>query len=375
MSRTVNQQSNDAGVARPGPRRVRALARGLVEWYRGVARDLPWRRTRDPYAIWVSEVMLQQTRVEVVAGRWAAFLQRFPDVRSLAEADQADVLAAWAGLGYYRRARQLHAAARRILEMHGSDLPADSATLRLLPGFGAYTAGAVSSIAFGERVCAVDGNVERVVSRLLGLDRDPRRAPAAGVIRELATSLVAEEAPADVNQGLMELGATVCTPRAPQCEACPWSGACRARASGRPEDFPRTAPRRRSVEVASYAAVVRSPDGFLWRRRPEGEPNAGLWELPTTPWHPGRAEAAAARDALEDLARSLDRHWRVGDALAQAKHGITHHRITVVAHGVEDESTAPLDDDRLRIAPPEEAEAWGLTAATTKLLGRLPTLI
>ncbi len=375
MSRTVNQQSNDAGAARPGPRRARALAEALVEWYRRVARDLPWRRTQDPYAIWVSEVMLQQTRVEVVTGRWAPFLQRFPDVRSLAEADPAEVLAAWAGLGYYRRARQLHAAAQRILEVHGSHLPTDSAALRLLPGFGAYTAGAVSSIAFAERVCAVDGNVERVLSRLLGLEGDPKRAPTAGVIREVATALVAEESPAEVNQGLMELGATVCTPRSPRCGACPWSGACRARASGRPEDFPRTAPRRRSIEVACYAAVVGSPRGLLWRRRPEGEPNAGLWELPTTPWHPGKADVAAAQDALEDLGHGLDRRWRVGDALARARHGITHHRITVVAHRVEDLGTARFDPGSLRLGPPHEAETWGLTAATTKLLGRLPTLL
>ena len=371
MTRTVNQHTAGTGL---GPARARDLARRLVAWYRTSARDLPWRRTRDPYAIWVSEVMLQQTRVEVVSGRWAAFLQRFPDLATLAAADESDVLAAWAGLGYYRRARQLHSAARRIVEVHGATMPRDAATLRLLPGFGSYTAGAVASIAFGERTCAVDGNVERVIGRLLALDASPRLGDAARTVRDTATVLLQDEPPADVNQALMELGATVCTPRSPRCPVCPWRAACRARASGRPEAYPPRTPRRAAQEVASYAAVVRSTDGLLWRRRPEGVHNAGLWELPTTEWHPGAAEPAAARDALEDLGRSLERTWRIGEPLARAKHGITHHRITVVAHVVEDRSGADERED-LRFAPVETARGWGLTAATVKLLDRLPTLL
>ena len=365
------------GVSTPAPRRLRALARGLVDWYDGSARDLPWRRTRDPYGIWVSEVMLQQTRVEVVSGRWAEFLRRFPDLASLAAAEESDVLATWAGLGYYRRARQLHAAARRVVEVHGDTLPSDAATLRLLPGFGSYTAGAVASIAFDEKVPAVDGNVERVIARLLALDVEPKRAAGATVVREVATGLLRDESPGTLNQALMELGATVCTPRSPNCRVCPWRGGCRAHASGTPERWPLRAARKKSVEVASYAAVVRDGDSLLWRRRPEGVPNAGLWELPTTEWHPGTADVHAAHDALEDLGRQLDRRWRVGEALASARHGITHHRITVVAHAVVDTGdpvTGEAGRD-LRRAPVESALDWGLTAATRKILDRLPTLI
>lgn len=371
MEAPVNR---DRGAATPGPRRLRALARSLVAWYQESARDLPWRRTRDPYAIWISEVMLQQTRVEVVAGRWAEFLRRFPDLATLARADESDVLAAWAGLGYYRRARQLHAAARRVIEVHGDALPRDAATLRLLPGFGAYTAGAVASIAFGERVAAIDGNVERVLARLLALDADPRKAAGAAIVREVAVGLLRDESPATLNQALMELGALVCTPRNPRCASCPWRSGCRARAAGDPTRWPQRPARKASVDVASYAAVVRGSKGHLWRRRPEGVPNAGLWELPTTDWHPGAADEHAGRDTLEDLGRQLDRRWRVGEVLARARHGITHHRITVVALAVED-AGEETSDDTLRWGPVSDAETWGLTAATRKLLERLPTLL
>lgn len=372
MEEPVNRHRPDAA---PGPRVTRALAASLVAWFDVAARDLPWRRTRDPYAIWVSEVMLQQTRVEVVTGRWAEFLRRFPDLRSLADAPEADVLAAWAGLGYYRRARQLHAAARRVVEIHGAHLPGDSAALRLLPGFGAYTAGAVASIAFGERVPAVDGNVERVAARLLALNENPKRAPGAAIVRELAHGLLREQDPGTLNQALMELGATVCTPRNPRCDACPWRSTCRARAAGDPTRWPAREARRASVEVASYAAVVRRGPDYLWRRRPEGVPNAGLWELPTTEWHPGQADVDAARDALEDLGRALQRRWEVGEPVARARHGITHHRITVVAHDVVDATAGPAAGDDLRWGDPGTATAWGVTAATRKLLDRLPSLL
>lgn len=367
MGETVNQQSI-------GPRRARRLADELLRWFAVHARDLPWRHTRDPYAIWVSEVMLQQTRVEVVRGRWERFLRRFPTLASLAGAAQSEVLAEWAGLGYYRRARSLHEAAERIVDLHGGALPTDSASLRLLPGFGAYTAGAVASIAFGERAVAIDGNVERVIARLLMLDQDPSRGPAQREVVRLARALLEGSDPAALNQALMELGATVCTPRSPRCDACPWHSSCRARAAGVAENYPRRTPRKASVEVASYAAVVRRSGTHLYRRRPEGEPNAGLWELPTTPWHPGSPEPDAGRDALEDLGRLLERNWQVGDAVVSVRHGITHHRITVVGHEVLDDDAAGLPEG-LRWGSPDQASTWGLSAATVKLLARLPALL
>jgi len=344
----------------------------LVAWYRDAARALPWRDTRDPYAIWVSEIMLQQTRVETVHDRWGEFLARFPSLRDLAAAPLSDVLAAWAGLGYYRRARQLHAAAQSISKNADGRLPRSAAALRLLPGFGPYTAGAVASIAYDEAVAAVDGNVERVLARLLGIETNVRRGEGAKWVREAATHLVGCERPRDLNQALMELGATVCTPREPNCDACPWRRSCAARRTGTPEQFPARVPRPATLEVASYAAVLRRDERYLWRRRPEGGLNAGLWELPTTEWHGGTPDEDRAAKALGELARQLGCRWSVGPPLAKVRHGITHHRVTVVGYAVEGNVSPGSDRCLARI---DEAREMGITAAASKLSGRLPTLL
>jgi A/G-specific adenine glycosylase len=358
-------------------RRAQALARALAAWYEANARDLPWRRRRDPYAIWVSEIMLQQTRVEVVARRYEEFLTRFPTLADLARATPADVLAAWAGLGYYRRARSLHSAAQQIATRHGGRLPGSAAGLRLLPGFGAYTAGAVASIAFDEAVAAIDGNVERVLSRLLALDSDPSRGGAAAAVRAAAAALLAHARPSVLNQALMELGARVCTPRAPRCGVCPWARSCVARRSGVPETFPRRPPRPPSIAVACYAAVLREGDALLWRRRPQSAHNAGLWELPTTAWHAGPADPAHAQRTLAELSRELGARWTVGEPLATIYHSITRHRVTVVGHRVTvagGRSTVTRGGD-LRWATLDDAQALGLTAAARKLARKLPTLL
>lgn len=350
-------------------RHGRELSQTLVDWYEAERRDLPWRRTRDAYAIWVSEVMLQQTRVEVVIGRWERFLRRFPSLRSLARADPQEVLAEWAGLGYYRRARLLHEAARRVEDEHDGQLPKDYATLLELPGLGAYTAAAVASIAYDEAAPAVDGNVERVLSRLLALRGDPKRGDTARAIRGTARALVREGPPRLVSQGLMELGALVCLPRQPRCELCPWSKACRARRSGRVEDFPKRPAAREPKLVSAYAAVLRKGERALWRRRPAGGHNEGLWELPTTAWHEGEADEKEARERLEELGRELQGEWRVKQLLATVKHSITHHRVTVCAFAVEGEAEG--GHDTLRWASLKKAQSFGLTAAAAKLSRQL----
>jgi A/G-specific adenine glycosylase len=357
----------------PLPRRAaRTLAQALVDWYREHARDLPWRRSTDPYAIWVSEVMLQQTRVEAVLGRYERFLRRFPTAKALAEASEADVLAEWAGLGYYRRARQLHAAAGAVMRAPGGRLPNSAAKLRLLPGFGAYTAGAVASLAFGESVPAIDGNVERVISRLLALSTDPKRAEAAHAIHETASRLLEHAAPNDLKQALMELGALVCTPRSPRCGSCPWARTCAARGEGNPQAYPRRAPRREPLDVAAYAAVAERDGRYLWRQRPPGGHNAGLWELPTTAWHGGAADDAAARRELVALSRELNARWTVEEPLARVRHGITHRRIVLVAYRVV---SSEVDGASLRWGSGEDGERWGMTAASRKLLRKLPALL
>jgi A/G-specific adenine glycosylase len=349
-----------------GTRGWRELAKALCAWYRQHARDLPFRRTRDPYAIWVSEVMLQQTRVEAVLLHYGEFLRRFPDLRSLAEAELGDVLAAWAGLGYYRRARQLHAAARRLHYDH-AEWPREAASLRLLPGFGAYTAGAVASIAFGQAVPAVDGNVERVLARRLGLSQSPRRADGRRRILAAAQALLAGSDPAELNQALMELGALVCTPQTPRCDVCPWSGSCAGEVLG-PERFPQRTARAASVDVACYTAVGRRDERFLLRRVPEGRHNAGLWELPTTAWHEGAPDADRALERLHELAASMGATWSIGPALVRIRHSITRHRIRCVAYAVT-LANPPAASDRWFDA--QAARALGLSAASQKILARL----
>ena len=202
--------------------RARALAEVVAAWFAAGHRDLPWRHTRDPYAVWVSEVMLQQTRVDVVAPRFTRWMHRFPSVAALAEAPLDEVLAEWSGLGYYARARNLHAAARLIFEDHGGEIPDDEAGISALPGIGRYTSGAILSIAYGKKAPILDGNVERVLARVFRVEGDPRHGLTRERLWKLAARMVAgDEDPSHVNQGLMELGALVCSPRRPACLACP----------------------------------------------------------------------------------------------------------------------------------------------------------
>ncbi len=305
----------------------------LLAWFDRHRRDLPWRRTRDPYRIWLSEVMLQQTRVETVLPYYERFLARFPRVEDLAAAAIEDVLALWSGLGYYRRARQLHAAARRVVERGG--FPATAAGWRELPGVGAYTAAAVASIAFGEAVAVMDGNVERVISRLLAAAEDPHGAAARRRLLAAVAELLDPARPGDGNQALMELGATLCAPRRPRCLLCPLQPGCRAAAEGDPERYPTLRPRRERQRLRLVAAVVEqgTVDGregeVLLVRRPEGSSLlAGTWEVP---W----IEAAGRRSAAAGLAVRYGGAWKLGPRLAQVRHSITHRDLEVAIHRAE----------------------------------------
>ncbi len=261
--------------------RAAAIARIVVGYFRRHARDLPWRHTRDPYPIWVSELMLQQTRVTTVIPYYRRWLERFPTVEALAEAPLDDVLAAWSGLGYYARARNLHRAAHAIVTEHGGAWPPTAAELRRLPGIGPYTAGAIASIAFGEPVAAVDGNVARLLARLYRVDTAPTAAATRARLWRLAQSLVPERAPGDFNQGAMELGGGVCTPRQPACDRCPLRRHCQAHAAGDQDRLPRKAAADRARPVLRSTAVwLQRGDRILLGRRPPGGLYGGLWELP-----------------------------------------------------------------------------------------------
>lgn len=277
------------------------LRRKLLQWYDGARRRLPWRalpgETADPWAVLVSEVMLQQTTVATVRGRYAAFLARFPDAGTMAEAPLDEVLHAWQGLGYYRRARGLHALATAVTERHGGRLPVEEAALAALPGLGPYTVAAVRAIAFGAPVLPVDGNVARVLARLAEV---PTPLPAAmPALRRLAGDLAADERPGDLAQALIELGALVCRPGVPACLACPWQEDCRAHAAGTAASLPRkAAAKARPLRHATAFIVERGDGALLFRRRPATGLLAGMIELPSTAWRDGPAPLPAS--ALEE---------------------------------------------------------------------------
>jgi len=273
-----------------GKRRAAALSpqpTALLAWYDRHRRRLPWRalpgRRADPYRVWLSEIMLQQTTVKAVAPYYARFLERWSDVRALAAAPLDDVLKAWAGLGYYARARNLHACAAAIVERHGCEFPASVAALRALPGIGAYTAAAVAAIAFDLPASPVDGNIERVIARLYVIDTPlPAAKPE---IARLAAALTPAKRAGDFAQAMMDLGATICSPKTPACALCPWNDACAAYARGDAETLPRRTPKREGALRRGAAFVARRADGFvLVRTRPAKGLLGGMTEVPTTEW-------------------------------------------------------------------------------------------
>ncbi len=302
----------------------------LVDWYRAHARDLPWRREPTPYRVLLSELMCQQTRVQTALPYFERFTSRWPTLGDLAEAQEDEVLEAWAGLGYYRRARSLHAAVRAAHARGG--LPPTEEALRELPGIGPYTAGAIASIAFGQPAAAVDGNVERVLSRW---DRGPEAPWSASGKRALqvrARGLHDGRRPEDhageLTQALMELGARVCTPRGPQCGACPVASRCGARAHGEEERWPRTRPRREPTPIAAAVALIRDQGRVLLARRPAEGLLAGLWEPVLVPvHHPDDATAAAlARGVRERVGLEVE----VGPRLGSVVHVFSHRTLTAV---------------------------------------------
>ena len=256
----------------------------LLRWYRKNRRDLPWRRTKDPYRIWVSEVMLQQTTVETVIPYYERFLKRFPNIGALARANEQEVLRLWSGLGYYSRARNLHKAAKDLTPRKGErsdlDLPRTAAELQKLPGIGRTTAGAIASIAFGKRVPVLDGNVIRVLSRLFAIRADPRTTKGREFFWRKAEEILPENDLGDYNQSLMELGATVCWPAGPDCGSCPVASDCLARREGRPESYPRGKKKANYHAVLLSAALVQRDGKFLMVRRSDHGLLKGLWEFP-----------------------------------------------------------------------------------------------
>jgi len=291
---------------------------------------MPWRGVRDPYRIWLSEIMLQQTRVDTVIPYYERFIARFPTVAALADADLDDVLTLWAGLGYYGRARSLHAAARRVLDEHAGAVPRDLKALMDLPGIGRYTAGAVASIAYGVRAPVLDGNVERVLCRLFAIVGNPKASPTRTRLWALAESLLPKSRPGDLNQAMMELGATVCTPKSPSCGACPVRVVCRAFEQGRQLDLPRLPKRKATPHYDVGLGIVWRRGKLLIAKRPHDVMLGGMWEFPGGK----RQESEPIEDTVRrELEEETGLRVRILGHLVTCRHAYSH--FTVSLHAFE----------------------------------------
>jgi A/G-specific adenine glycosylase len=346
----------------PAPGAAKPQSSDLLAWYDRHRRVLPWRalpgEPADPYRVWLSEIMLQQTTVAAVRPFFGRFVERFPSVEALAAAPAEAVMQAWAGLGYYSRARNLHACAKAVVERHGGRFPSTAADLRELPGIGAYTAAAVAAIAFDEPAAAIDGNVERVVARLYRVEAPLPKARAE--LAALTQALVPSERPGDFAQAVMDLGATICTPKRPACALCPWMVPCRARAEGLQEAYPRKL-RKTEGHLRRGAAfvVLRKDDTVLLRTRPPKGLLGGMAEPPTSAWEPDYDPARAMLDA------PLDARWK--RLAGVVRHGFTHFplELTVFFATVPRDTPAP---DAMRWTPRLDLAEEALPGAMRKVL-------
>ena len=355
-----------SGTAASG--RAAEAGRRLLRWFRRAKRDLPWRGTRDPYRIWVSEVMLQQTRVAVVLPHYERFLERFPTVRELAAAGEDQVLSSWSGLGYYGRARQLHRAAREICARPGGAFPRAEREARALPGVGPYTAAAVLSIAHGARLPVLDGNAVRVLSRLFGERGDAGRAEVRARLLRLAGEVMGRRPPGGMNQAVMELGALLCSPRAPSCGECPLAGGlCAAEEQGLQEELPRKAPRAPRRTVLFAAALLGRRGKLLLVREARGGFVRGMWQPPAAETEEGEGAEAALRRALRRLGVAAGPLRRAGEV----RHAILNRDLRVEAWRGAPRSVRSAGAPRgtqIGWFAPEEAERLPLSSLARKLL-------
>jgi A/G-specific adenine glycosylase len=338
-----------------------ALHQALLGWYSRNRRDLPWRRSRDPYRIWVSEIMLQQTTVKAALPYFESFLRRFPSLQALAEEPEDEVLAAWSGLGYYHRARNLHRGAQYVAERHGARFPVSLEAALAVPGVGLYSASAILSIAYDRPLPVVDGNVRRVLARLYALGGPEYRRE--GPFYNLAEELLNRDSPGEWNQAVMELGATVCTPKNPACPACPLRDRCRALAAGKVDELPEGRARRAPVDVTVAAALVEREGRILLVKRPDGRLLGRMWEVPQTPLEP--------RERL-DLPGEVEERYGLrvvpGPLVVRARHAITYRRILLEGYRSRLESPVPSDPERFRWVRPGEVSALPVSSMTRKLL-------
>jgi A/G-specific adenine glycosylase len=311
-----------------------ALRRRLLAWYGATARDLPWRRSRDPYRVWISEVMLQQTQVATVREYFQRFVEALPDVHRLAAADEQKVLRLWEGLGYYRRARQLHAAAKQIVAEYGGQFPQDETELQNLPGIGRYTAGAIASIAFDRRAAILEANTIRLLARLIGYEGDPTRADGQRLLWQVAEEVLPQKHVAQFNQALMELGSLVCTPSEPKCGRCPLCSLCAAYAAGKQHQIPPAKARQTYTQLREAAVIVTKNRRVLVRQCTTAERWAGLWDFPRFPI--AAVDPLVAREEImAKVAEQTGITCEPGPLLKTIRHGVTRFRITLDCYCAE----------------------------------------
>lgn len=347
------------------------LADRLLQWYSANARRLPWRDQPDPYAIWVSEIMLQQTRVETVIPYYQKWMQRFPTLQALAAAPLQEVLATWEGLGYYSRARNLHRAAQAVAAEHAGELPRDIGSLRRLPGIGRYTAGAIASIAFGQDEPALDGNIRRVLARLFDVSQPARSPQGEKSLWELAAAHLPAGRAGDYNQALMDLGAAVCTPRAPRCGLCPLAAGCAANALGIQEQRPVVESRPTAPHHTVTAAVIWLDSKVLMAQRPPQGLLGGLWEFPGGKLEPGEALASCLQ---REIREELDVKINVGASLGVYRHAYTHFRVTLHAFActlAEDAQPKPLEHAALAWIAPQALPGYPMGKIDRQIARRI----
>lgn len=342
------------------------FARLLLGWYKENARDLPWRGISDPYAVWVSEIMLQQTRVDTVRDFYRRWMNQFPTVQTLAEAEEQEVLRLWEGLGYYSRARSLHRAAQEVMTRFGGKLPSKRAELESLPGIGRYTAGAIASIAFGADEPALDGNLRRVLARVFDIDIPIDSPQAKRRLDELLQEHLPPGQAGDFNQAMMDLGATICTPRSPVCETCPVMGICLSYRKGVQESRPVLKMRQPVPHYTVTAAVIRRGEKVLIARRPPNGLLGGLWEFPGGKQEPGETLTACLEREIQE---ELGAHIVVGEKVGVFKHAYTHFKVTLHAFVCQltDREPHPLEASDLSWVLPEELENFPMGKIDRKI--------
>jgi len=350
---------------------VDTFAERLLNWYAQNARSLPWRGRSDPYAIWVSEVMLQQTRVEAVIPYFERWMERFPSIQALANASLQEVLLAWEGLGYYSRARNLHQAAVILMQQHGGKLPADPKALQALPGIGRYTAAAIASIAFGVDAPVLDGNVRRVLARVFRVEQVLHSPAAEKKLFELAREHLPAGKAGNYNQALMELGALLCLPRSPACSVCPLKDSCQTYAFNLQDQLPVQPSKAALPHITVAAAVIQEDGRVLITQRPAKGLLGGMWEFPGGKLLPGEALQTCLR---REIGEELGVEITVGEELGVYQHAYTHFRVTLHAFACRlpaGSAPKPLQPAALRWVTPEELSGYPMGKIDRQIARRL----